>query len=92
MYTEVLQTVILLFGAGILLIVGMWEVGGPLSLADKLPDYYVHIFRSPSDSKFPWTGLLFGMPIIAFWYWCTDQVIVQRVLAAESVKAARQGT
>lgn len=69
----------------------MWEVGGISGLADKLPDGYMHIFRSSSDRKFPWTGLVFGYPIIAFWYWCTDQVIVQRVLAAKSVTTARRG-
>jgi len=91
-YTEVVQTVILLVGATILLMMGLWEVGGPSGLADKVPPYYMHIFRSSSDRKFPWTGLLLGYPIIAFWYWCTDQVIVQRVLAAKNVKTARRGT
>jgi SSS family solute:Na+ symporter len=42
--------------------------------------------------EFPWTGIVSGYPIIAFWYWCTDQVIVQRVLAAKSVGHARSGS
>ena len=32
-----------------------------------------HVFRSV-NSDFPWTGVLFGMPILSIWYWCTDQV------------------
>src|SRR5207247_199831 len=41
-----------------------------------------------------WTSavILFGAPILGVWYWCTDQHIVQRVLAARNVSAARRGT
>ena len=40
---------------------------------------------------FPWTGIFFGAPILGIWYWCTDQVIVQRVLGAKSEDHARGG-
>src|SRR3989449_8281308 len=46
-----------------------------LSLHDALPIY----------PDFPWTGIVFGAPILGVWYWCTDQHIVQRVLAAKNV-------
>ena len=36
------------------------------------------------DPAFPWTGILFGAPILGVWYWCTDQFIVQRVLSARN--------
>jgi SSS family solute:Na+ symporter len=45
-----------------------------------------------SDPDFPWTGILFGAPILGIWYWCTDQFIVQRVLAARDETHARRGT
>jgi SSS family solute:Na+ symporter len=41
---------------------------------------------------FPWTGILFGAPILGIWYWCTDQYIVQRVLSARNIEQARKGT
>ena len=41
--------------------------------------------------NFPWTGILLGAPILGVWYWCTDQFIVQRVLAAKNVDDARRG-
>ena len=41
---------------------------------------------------FPWTGILFGAPILGMWYWCTDQYIVQRVLSARNIENARKGT
>ena len=42
--------------------------------------------------KFPGVGVIFGAAIIGFWYWCTDQHIVQRVLAAKDLNNARKGT
>jgi len=47
----------------------------------------------PSDDPdFPWTGILFGAPILGVWYWCTDQFIVQRTLSAKNVDNARRGS
>jgi SSS family solute:Na+ symporter len=50
------------------------------------------MIRSPQDPKYPWTGVLLGSAIIGFWYWCTDQFIVQRVLSGRDQKQARRGT
>lgn len=44
------------------------------------------------NSNYPWLGMLFCAPIIGLWYWCTDQYIVQRMLAASSLTEARRGT
>lgn len=45
-----------------------------------------------SDTNYPWTGMLFGAPILGVWYWCTDQFIVQKVLSAKDISQARKGT
>jgi SSS family solute:Na+ symporter len=50
------------------------------------------MFKPWSDPNFPWTGIVFGAPILGMWYWCTDQYIVQRILSAKSVCSARNGT
>ena len=55
------------------------------------PDFF-RIFKPATDPDFPWTGLVFGAPILAVWYWCTDQFIVQRVLSANGIDHARRGT
>jgi len=55
------------------------------------PDYF-HMIKPASDSNFPWTGIFFGAPILGIWYWCTDQVIVQRVLSARDEGHAKAGT
>jgi SSS family solute:Na+ symporter len=52
----------------------------------------MNMIRSAEDPEFPWTGVLLGSAIIGFWYWCTDQYIVQRTLSALNQKQARRGT
>src|SRR5437867_8258854 len=49
------------------------------------------MIKPASDSNFPWTGIFFGAPILGIWYWCTDQVIVQRVLSARDEGHAKAG-
>jgi SSS family solute:Na+ symporter len=44
------------------------------------------------NGAFPWPGMLICAPIIGLWYWCTDQYIVQRALAAPNQKVARRGS
>lgn len=44
------------------------------------------------NDNYPWLSMLFCAPIIGLWYWCTDQYIVQRTLAAANLTEARRGT
>ncbi len=44
------------------------------------------------NDNYPWLGMLFCAPIIGLWYWCTDQYIVQRALAARNETQARRGS
>ncbi len=90
--TLVFQGIVLISGAVLLSIFGLIEVGGFSGLQKSLPPDYFNMFKKFSDPDFPWTGIIFGAPIIAFWYWCTDQYIVQRVLSARSINDARRGT
>jgi SSS family solute:Na+ symporter len=55
-------------------------------------DVMTTLVRSADDPQFPWTGVLLGSAIIGFWYWCTDQYIVQRVLSGRDQTQARRGT
>ncbi|MEN8203807.1 MAG: sodium:solute symporter [Bacteroidota bacterium] len=55
-------------------------------------DSMASLMRSSGDPKYPWTGVILGSAIIGFWYWCTDQFIVQRVLSGRDQKQARRGT
>jgi SSS family solute:Na+ symporter len=91
-YTDLVQTLILLAGAVALTWIGLEKVGGFAGLRAALPAGYFHMMRPTSDGEFPWTGIFFGAPILGIWYWCTDQVIVQRVLSARDEGHAKAGT
>lgn len=93
-YTETLQTVVLILGSLIITYLGLQEVGGWGQLRETVraasPDHF-NMWRPMSDPQFPWTGLLIGGTIVGIWYWCTDQYIVQRTLAANNIKIGRRG-
>jgi solute:Na+ symporter, SSS family len=91
-YTEVIQTVILVVGALILMFIGLEQVGGWAGLQAKVPPEFFHMMKPSTDAAFPWTGIFFGAPLLGIWYWCTDQVIVQRVLSAKDIAHAKAGT
>lgn len=91
MRTQVFQGVLLIAGAVLLTLFGLNAVGGYAELKQKLPGEFFNIFKPMSDPDYPWTGILFGAPIIAIWYWCADQYIVQRLLSAKSVNDSRRG-
>ena len=90
-YTELLQAIVLIGGAVALTLIGLSEAGGFAGLRASLPPDFFHMIKPMSDPNFPWTGIFLGAPILGIWYWCTDQVIVQRVLGARSEEDARGG-
>jgi SSS family solute:Na+ symporter len=90
MYTSVLQTPVLLFGSIVILIVGLGKVGGWVEVRNIVGSN-MHLVRSAADPDFPWTGVLLASACIGFWYWCTDQYIVQRVLSGRNQQQSRRG-
>src|SRR5467141_3093784 len=91
-YTDLVQTLILIAGAVVLTAIGLHEVGGFAGLRAADPASYFHMIKPMRDPEFPWTGIFFGAPILGIWYWCTDQVIVQRVLSAKDEGHAKAAT
>ena len=98
LYTSILQTPVLLIGSIVILVVGLHKLGGWHELMEicraqttPLGDPMTSLIRSKNDPEFPWTGVILGSAIIGFWYWCTDQYIVQRVLSGRDQKQARRG-
>jgi len=93
-YTEALQAIVLIIGSFIITYLGLQEVGGWNELRNivvaESPNHF-NMWRPMTDPDFPWTGLLFGGTIVGVWYWCTDQYIVQRTLAANNIKIGRRG-
>ncbi|VDL23627.1 unnamed protein product [Hymenolepis diminuta] len=55
------------------------------------PSDAMNFFRNIDSTELPWIGAIFGLTVNATWYWCTDQVIVQRCLAAKNMIHAKAG-
>lgn len=90
-YTEMIQTFILISGSVTLTIIGMVKVGGFEGLRAALPPDFFHMLKPMSHMTYPWTGTIFGIVILGIWYWCSDQVIVQRSLGAKNLAHSRGG-
>lgn len=108
-YTDTLQTIIMIVGSFILMGFAFNEVGGYEQFQERymlaVPSLTTnisescyepradsfHIFRNAITGDLPWPGLVFGLTIQATWYWCTDQVIVQRCLSAKNLSHVKAG-
>ncbi len=101
-YTDLVQAFILILGTVVVTLFGLYHLEGWGGLMDTLSqasleegkpsvDQFFNLWRPMEDTNYPWTGMLFGAPILGVWYWCTDQYIVQRALSAKDVDNARKG-
>ncbi|UCC96974.1 MAG: sodium/solute symporter [Phycisphaerales bacterium] len=90
--TDVIQMVIMFVGGAVIVILGLYRVGGWDGLVDKITaqgasfqDYFKLIQPTDTKTPFPWTGILFGLTfVMANAYMIGNQAIVQRCLAAKS--------
>ncbi|HEU5184870.1 MAG TPA: sodium:solute symporter [Gemmatimonadaceae bacterium] len=92
LYTDMIQMFVLIGGAVVVTLVGLDALGGWGEMVSTAGPGFLDMWKPVSDPNFPWTGILFGAPILGVWYWCTDQFIVQRVLSAKNQDDARRGT
>jgi SSS family solute:Na+ symporter len=102
-YTDMMQMFVLVGGSLAITIFGLKALGGWGGMMETIDlaaaqteglskSRFFSLWRPHDDPDFPWTGILFGAPILGIWYWCTDQFIVQRVLSAKNISHARKGT
>ena len=90
--TESIQTIVLVFGAVCVTIIGLYHAGGWSGLTSSVDPVKLTVLRPAGDSSgLPWYSVFLGYPVIGIWYWCADQTIVQRVLGAKSENHARVG-
>ncbi len=91
-YTDVIQTVVLIVGSTVLTLLVFAQFDYSWSAAtEALPDGQLSLIRPLDDDSLPWLGTLVGVPILGFWYWAANQYITQRVLGAYSLKDAQWG-
>ena len=105
-YNEVLQFFMIVFGFAPLVWIGLRSVGGYSGMTSKLaaiatsrglPDYaYTHVWKGMGSAAtnsigIEWFGMVMGLGfVLSFGYWCTDFLVVQRAMAADSMTAARR--
>jgi SSS family solute:Na+ symporter len=105
-YNEVLQFFLIVFGFAPLVALGMRAVGGWQGLQMRLADVatarglpanaYTDAWANLGDparnpAGFEWFGVVVGLGfVLSFGYWCTDFLVVQRAMAANSMTAARR--
>jgi SSS family solute:Na+ symporter len=90
-YTDALQTTVLLVAAVILTTVGLAHVGGWSGLHAKLAPEMFSMVRPATDADYPWPGMFFAVFLAGSFYWSMDQVLVQRAFAARDLNEGRKG-
>ncbi len=98
-YTNVYQMILLILVSATLTVVGIYRLGGDsffggieaLANPDIIPANYWNLFQPNDDPDFPWLPILLGYPISGLWFWCTDQSMVQPVLAAKNLNEGQKG-
>lgn len=92
-YTDVLQAVVLIAGTTAMTLILFGNLDFEWSqVVESVPDPdRLSMIQPLGDEMLPWPGLLVGVPLLGFWYWATNQYIVQRVLGARSLPDAQRG-
>lgn len=90
-YTDALQTTVLLIAAAVLAFIGLDKVGGWSGLQAKLPHEMFSMIRPATHPDVPWTGVFITVFLAGSFYWSMDQVLVQRVFAARDLNEGRKG-
>ena len=90
-YTDALQSILLVTGSAIISLTALEQVGGWEALTASIPAEKLSLIRPWDDPGVPWPGLVTGVVLLGFYFWCTNQFMVQRVLSAKSVEHGRWG-
>ena len=92
-YTDVLQAVVLLLGTTLMTIIMFSGLGWSwANVVAAVPnEEHLSMIRPMSDELLPWPGIVVGVTMLGFWYWVTNQYIVQRVLGAKDLRNAQYG-
>lgn len=91
LYTEVMQALILIGGSAVIAVAAFGKAGGWQAIVAAVPAGKLSLIRPLDDPALPWLGLITGVPILGFYFWCTNQFMVQRVLAARNLDHGRWG-
>ena len=91
-YTDAVQTVVLLMAAVLLTTIGLHTIGGFTALQARINNPAMFsMVRPATDPNLPWPGIFFGVFLVGAFYFSADQVLVQRVFAARDLNEGRKG-
>ncbi|GEQ99022.1 sodium/glucose cotransporter 2 [Iodidimonas gelatinilytica] len=91
MFTDAIQAVLLVIGSVLITIFALEQVGGWDAVVAAVPQDKLSLIRPPGDPGVPWPGLVTGVFLLGFYFWCTNQFMVQRLLAAKNINHGRWG-
>ncbi len=91
MIAETVMVIVLLIGSVILSYLAYDKIGGFHAIFEKIPADHLSLIRPLNDPGVPWLGLATGVPLLGFYFWCTNQFMVQRILSAKDVLHGRKG-
>ncbi len=91
MHTDAVQAVLLLTGSVIMSVAALLQVGSWESVMQATPPEMLSLVRPLDDPGVPWLGLLTGVPLLGFYFWCTNQFMAQRFLSAKNIHHGRLG-
>lgn len=89
--TGVFQSIIIIVSSIVLTYLGFQKIGSISALMSQTPDSYWKLFLPASNPEYSWVSIVLGYPVVAIYYWCADQTIVQKVLAAKDLKEGQYG-
>ncbi|MDX1430107.1 MAG: sodium/solute symporter, partial [Rhodothermales bacterium] len=91
-YTDAVQAVLLLIGAFLVAVLSFNAIGGSWeAVTSAVPPEDLSIVRPASDPVLPWPGLITGVFLLGFYFWGTNQFMVQRTLGAKDLNHGRWG-
>ena len=89
---DIIHTIILIVGSTVLYFYAIHAIGGWEELTNRFNQgVWLKLTRPMNDPTVPWPGMFLGIPILGFYFWANNQVMVQRVLSAKSIDHGRKG-
>ncbi len=88
---DALQAGLILIGGALIACLAWQEVPSWSAVAAAAPPEGLRLMQPASDPVMPWPGLITGVLVIGIYFWCTNQFVIQRALAARSLDHARRG-
>lgn len=89
--TDVFQALLIITGSLVLTILAFNKIGGLDNLYNGVPEHFWKLFKPASDPEYSWPSVVFGYAVVGVFFFCIDQTIVQKVLAAKNIEEGQKG-